>query len=472
MKTPIPASDRSHPRLRARLGATLLALLLGAAAVPAQQQVVLDASDGLDGPISLDATSSTTPFNYLEVSSYRNGSVVRLSLADGVVTKPVVSSDGISQPWRLAPGPYVPGVFTDNVLLGSTQLLDASDGLDGPIAVVRGPDGSLYVACRDGDNVLKRAPDGTVTELIDATGDGAGAVLDHPYDVALGADGSVYVCGWLSHNAFRVAPDGTITEIVDVNGAGGSELLINPTSVVVDPAGRVYVAGWWSNNVLRVDPDGTVTKVLGIQGDGTNSFAFPTDLDVDVHGNVVACGETSNNVMLLDTLGGVSQIMSGLSRPMGVAFGPDGVVYATSYNSDEVHAVGPLPLLLPWQDLGGASTIVPTPPRLETYGAASVGAEVVQHLSDAPPAALAIEWAAALPSSLTSPVPAFGGLVYAVPKLVQVPIAVDTTGNSVVELTWPPGLPSGTWVILQTFVADPSAPGGVTVSNAVRTRTP
>ena len=55
-------------------------------------------------------------------------------------------------------------------------------------------------------NAFKISPGGTITEIIDATGDGAENVLDFPTGVALDAAGTVYLTGVQSDNAFAIPP--------------------------------------------------------------------------------------------------------------------------------------------------------------------------------------------------------------------------------------------------------------------------
>jgi DNA-binding beta-propeller fold protein YncE len=68
--------------------------------------------------------------------------------------------------------------------------------------------GNVYVAGANSDNAFKVMPGGLITEIIDATGDGAGNPLDLPAAIALDVSGNVYVAGRDSDNAFRLRVDG------------------------------------------------------------------------------------------------------------------------------------------------------------------------------------------------------------------------------------------------------------------------
>ena len=77
------------------------------------------------------------------------------------------------------------------------------------------------------------------------------------------SSGNVYVTGHDSDNAFKIANPGTcsttgtpctITEIIDATGDGGRNLLDFPAGVAVDSGGNVYVTGWHRDNAFKIQP--------------------------------------------------------------------------------------------------------------------------------------------------------------------------------------------------------------------------
>jgi len=89
----------------------------------------------------------------------------------------------------------------------------------------------------------------TPVEIIDSTGDGGGNTLSVPNSVATDSLGNVFVIGTISNNVFKITPGGTITEIIDSTGDGGNPLA-NPLGVATDSSGNVFVAGFGSNNAF------------------------------------------------------------------------------------------------------------------------------------------------------------------------------------------------------------------------------
>ena len=91
------------------------------------------------------------------------------------------------------------------------------------------------------DNAFQITPGGAITEIIDATGDGAGNPLDGPEGIAVDGSGNVYVTGRISDKAFKITPGGLITEIIEATGDGAGNPLGNPFGIAVGGSTRTWV---------------------------------------------------------------------------------------------------------------------------------------------------------------------------------------------------------------------------------------
>jgi hypothetical protein len=110
-------------------------------------------------------------------------------------------------------------------------------------------EGKAYVSGHDSQNAFKITAGGVITEIIDASGDGAHD-LGFPHDIAVDSAGNVFVAGSTSDNAFKITAGGVITEIIDGSGDGNSGL-VGPVGVAVSSLGHVYVTGMTATTSSR-----------------------------------------------------------------------------------------------------------------------------------------------------------------------------------------------------------------------------
>ena len=146
------------------------------------------------------------------------------------------------------------------------------------------------------NNVFKITPGGTITEIIDATGDGAGNTLSIPFGIAVDGSGNVFVAGAVSDNVFKITPGGTITEIIDATGDGAGNTLDNSTLIAVDGSENLFVTGGDSDNAFKITPGGMITQIIDATGDGAgNTLDRPIGIAVDGSGNVFVTGRFTDN---------------------------------------------------------------------------------------------------------------------------------------------------------------------------------
>jgi cysteine-rich repeat protein len=128
-----------------------------------------------------------------------------------------------------------------------------------------------------------------LTQIIDVTGDGAGATLQYPEGLAVDGNGNVYVAGGGSENVFKITPGGTVTEHATLAGT-------NPGRIGVDGAGNVFVQDINGTRVFKITPSGTVNTVLTQLGDGGgNLYDTGEGLAVAASGIAYASGSGCND---------------------------------------------------------------------------------------------------------------------------------------------------------------------------------
>ncbi|MBM3977914.1 MAG: hypothetical protein FJ299_13110 [Planctomycetes bacterium] len=121
-----------------------------------------------------------------------------------------------------------------------------------------------------------------------------------------------------------------------------------------------------------------------------------------------------------------------------------------------------------WTDLGLGTAGVLGVPQLSAQGFACPGTSVAFALDAAKPGALTT----LVVGSLRIDLPLLGGTLVPLPQLLIGGIAVDAVGHASYGLVWPAGIPSGSTLYLQYWLADAAAAQGFASSNGLQLTMP
>jgi len=296
---------------------------------------IIDSTGGGLGTLDEPFDLATDSLGNVYVSELQNGNVFKIAtpgtcstttVPPCVITRIVAGGAGvITGPLGVATDSldnvFVGAFFTDNVIKIATDgtitiIMDSSgDGvnpLTDPRRIATDSAGNVYVPGQTSNNVFKIDTPGTcsttgtlctITQIIDSTGDGLGNTFSSPNKVATDSLGNVFVTGNISDNAFKIAPDGTITEIIDATGDGAGNLLDGTNGIATDSFGIVYVTGAGSANAFAIAPDGFIFEIIDGTGDGVNSLVNAGGIATDSFGHVFVVGVTSGNVFEIDFFG-------------------------------------------------------------------------------------------------------------------------------------------------------------------------
>jgi plastocyanin len=200
--------------------------------------------------------------------------------------------------------------------------------------------------------------------------------MGNPFDVVAVGD-SLYVTDGNYNRLLKVARDGTVSTLVDFSG--------DPTTVgaAAGPDGMLYVAQFGlapytpgSGRVDRVAVDGTVTEGavrklttpidVAFARDGTMFvLQFAAQFDPQRLRYVPAGGE----VRRVNPDGTTSPVVSGLMFPTSMTFGPDGALYVSNYGNESNDGQGQIVRVV----IGtqpGAGPAVPAPDESKSYALA------------------------------------------------------------------------------------------------------
>lgn len=203
-----------------------------------------------------------------------------------------------------------------------TVIASANPPLINSYGVTRAGDGTIYVANFSGPSIVKVSPSGTPTTLT------SGNLLSGPIDIVLGPDGFLYVAN--NNNSTIVKVD-VSTGAQTLLATGGS--LFNPRGLAFDSAGKLYAANIGTGQVVLVDTVSGVQKVYAITGVRVWGIAFGPD------GTLYACDNgNSSLVKVAPTTLAISRVATGgsISSPAGLALDKDGNLYVASEANNSI----------------------------------------------------------------------------------------------------------------------------------------
>jgi sugar lactone lactonase YvrE len=238
------------------------------------------------------------------------------------------------------------------------------------------PDGTLLVSNTNGNQVLRVATDGTSSVVAGTgtngdAGDGGNApsaALSLPAGLQLGRDGTLYVADTGNGLVRAIAPDHTIRTVAGsraVQTSGDAKLIpvSSPVSLLLDPQRRLVVVQSLAGVIKRLD--GTALTPIAGAGAGLDGedvpalqarFNAPTgatymgkDLVVADPGNrrIRRVGADGKVTTLVRYAGAVVSGRSypaadmPLTRPFGLATGPDGLLYWTDNQTSQLWRLKP-----------------------------------------------------------------------------------------------------------------------------------
>ena len=232
--------------------------------------------------------------------------------------------------WHL----LVSGYFSDNVAIYDAcsgaflRQLEQEGHVHGAQAVRVNPaDGLLYVVSERDDQVQRYRPHAgyafvDVFAQLDADVD--------PTGLAFGSDGRVYVASYGTSRVLELDPlDGSVIGTLLPSDSG---LLGADNGLMMSGAGLLYVPGYDSSSVARIDP-ATAQVQAAFVASGSGGL-FETRGIVDEGATILVGGEGSGAIYRFDAATGalVETLVSGLSRPTGLAVAPDGSLLVLAGN--------------------------------------------------------------------------------------------------------------------------------------------
>ncbi|CAM2010714.1 virginiamycin B lyase family protein [Acanthopleuribacter pedis] len=149
-------------------------------------------------------------------------------------------------------------------------------GFDGPLGQAWDAAGNLYVANWNTGEVRRATPDGQVTVFAEG--------FNGPSGLAFDSNGNLYVANYLDGRTIhRVAPDGTVGIFVQ------SDELNGPVGIVFDDRGELYVANYNDGKIFAIEDEGEMRLITQLRGPDFFTIGYMTFAKGNLY--VTAIGE-------------------------------------------------------------------------------------------------------------------------------------------------------------------------------------
>jgi DNA-binding beta-propeller fold protein YncE len=199
---------------------------------------------------------------------------------------------------------------------GSDYVTDAH-------SIFASPDGSVYLADRDGHSVLRFRSDGTPLQQLGSREPKNEEPFNHPADMAVSpTTGDIFVCdGYANSRIHRFTPTGDLVSSWGASGSAPGQFRV-PHGIWVDRRDRVYVADRENNRIQVFTADGDFLQEW-------TDFYRPTDIYVDDQDCVYVCDHIPR-MTILDTDGGILSRLRTREVGHGVWGDSQGNIYVAS----------------------------------------------------------------------------------------------------------------------------------------------
>ncbi len=191
-------------------------------------------------------------------------------------------------------------------------------GLSHPRGISFTPAGTLYIASQFGHEIFVCDTNGTYSHSFSVAG------LSGPTGSIIGPNGNYFVCSFNTDSVLEIDASEQLVATYTSPGLNG------PNCIVFRPDGGFFVTGQISNDVHSFD---AVGNSLGSFPTGQSSVM---GANFDHAGHLLVAGGSSNDVRKFDCSGTVIDTWAVAGGPQSIGIRDDGVVFVTTFFTDQV----------------------------------------------------------------------------------------------------------------------------------------
>ena len=185
------------------------------------------------------------------------------------------------------------------------------------------PDGNLWVALASHSQIVKVTPALATNTVLDSSNG-----LAFPDALSFGPDGTLYAPNRSLHHIVTFKTDGTVGSITFSNAA------FAPSAVSYGVAGNRYISGGGSAGIHEQDPSGRDVQIFGTTALGS---CCPANV-LQGPGDTLYVADCGGRIQVFDVNGNLQTSITNaaLSCAYGIAFGPNGNLFVSSWSNNSI----------------------------------------------------------------------------------------------------------------------------------------
>ena len=212
----------------------------------------------------------------------------------------------------------------DNWYLDREVKLPEMPGFRKPFSVEIDASGKSYVVDTDNDSITIWDQNGTFLRRIGSNG-GANGQMSDPVDIAVTTH-EIYVIERGNHRVQVFDLNGNYLRKWGSHGSSDGQLR-SPRSIALDLNGSsvisVFVADWDNHEVQVFDANGTFQRSIGGQGNGDEQFQYASGVAIGPDGLLYASSRNTNKIKVFETNGTYVRSFATAAHPTDIDFHGD-----------------------------------------------------------------------------------------------------------------------------------------------------
>jgi DNA-binding beta-propeller fold protein YncE len=187
----------------------------------------------------------------------------------------------------------------DDEDLGNWGTFGEAEGeLQWPVSIIADAEETIFISDEHMHRISSFDADGEFIACWGEKGSAEGQ-LDGPAGINFDLDGNILVVDSNNHRVQKFTRDGEFISSFGSLGSGPGEFNM-PWGITVDELGDIYVADWRNDRVQKFDSNGEFVFEFGTSGDGDGEFNRPSDVAVDLDGDIYVTDRGNNRVQMFN----------------------------------------------------------------------------------------------------------------------------------------------------------------------------